>query len=233
MEEVIETPIVTEKPTSEPTALTTPTSPVAPAVKTPKTPFLLLLGTVLLIVLVGTIFFVFSAKQKKLSPSIPHPTITPTIIAQPTGPIPPEGYVAKDTLCFTIFIPQENTAGQENSCDLIYDAGPDGSLGAHVSADLSPRGSVTEMIYAVMKSVTNQTSAQTQVKVGQYDGVEIRENLPNGINEFIHVFVYIPNKYTVSSIPVSGFEITKVFDKEKIKDQQKAFDILLSTWQWK
>lgn len=167
------------------------------------------------------------------------PTITPTF--SPLTPTPtidpnkiPYGYVPKQTLCYTIYIPRDNTAGDENSCELIFDAtiAEIVDLGINIQTEYAKLTSLQEMVQTSTESFTNRYEPSEKIKVGELDGEKIIELLPDG-TKLIHVYVFVPDKYKVGGLMASGFEITKSLTDDTEDKQLEVLHTILATWKWK
>jgi hypothetical protein len=158
----------------------------------------------------------------------------------------PLGYVAKETLCYTIIIPKNNDAGDENNCDLSYGAYIDTpttkSLSIHtgISSEWHEYNSSQDMAQKWISSTKNKDDniiSQGDIKVGAYNGYQVLVKSTVNRLQSNYVFIYIPNRYTVHSYSITGFNILATFsdtDNPENVDAQKAeFNRLLSSWQWK
>lgn len=146
----------------------------------------------------------------------------------------PQGYVAKQTTCYTIYIPRDNTAGDENNCELIYEAsiGENTDLGASIQTEYKKFTSLQEMVQDSTNNFTNSFQSEGPTKVGNIDAEKITERLADD-TKIIHVYVFIPDKYKVGGLMASGFEITKSLNEDEEPRQRQVLDILLATWKWK
>lgn len=179
----------------------------------------------------------------KITPSIsiPPPTLLPTQDASLSAQ--PEQAVLKETLCFTLALPQKHEVGKENNCDLTFRTFPDANL---------PDTSVSFSVFLHNKTYANSEDMGTQwlalekqhgsdettvetvpVQVGGKEGYKVTTEYANKSVQTTHVFVYLPNTYEANGSPLTGFELLTASDTENRTTQQKELERILATWIWK
>ena len=173
------------------------------------------------------------------NPTLPDASLVPSASV---SSLPVEGvkYVTKETLCYTLTIPENNDAGEENNCDQSFRAyitDKEILVGSSITTEHKDFGSLTNMV-AFWKetylSQDDQILEEGTVMVGNKEGYRILVKSTISKVEREETLIYLPNKYEAYGYPLTGFSITTTFsDFDNIHTQKQELARLLSTWQWK
>lgn len=242
-----------------------PVQPIAPSSNNSQHNLMILLVIVAILFGVGGIIFAFVAirPSKNTSPTTnqaPPPIIT-SEVATPTpnedankitdsdlsntsGTTENEGYVLKDTLCYTIMIPKNNNAPKSNDCNFSYSGYVDTALtkelyvGSSITSDYHQYKDSQDMAnqrMTIYKSTDDKVVSEYSLKIGGYSAYQVI--VENGINRIqsSNIFIYIPDKYTnVIGYQTDGFEILTTFsDPDNAEEQKAEMNRMLASWQWK
>lgn len=175
-----------------------------------------------------------------------EPTLVPTITlsASSSSVITgiPEGYISKQTLCYTIVIPQNNDAGNENDCTLGYQAYIDTPtvknllVGSHITSEWKEYKDLADMVanwQTSLKGESDKIISQEPLTIGSVPAERILVENEISHIQSSNVFIYLPNKYTSKGFPVTGFSILTTYSIPEQAAQQKVEENrLLSSWQW-
>lgn len=185
-----------------------------------------------------------SITQTQPSPTVMHTRITPQIASSSASSSISTGEtVVKETLCFTLTIPQKNDAGAENNCDITYRSFPDQdnpntSVSMSITLNNKEYTDSQDMADKWLQMEKDHGSEDTFVEkgfvqVGGVEGYKVVTEYANKAVQTTHIFVYHPGKYEAYGYPVTGFELLTSSDVDTRAIQQVELERLLSTWKWK
>lgn len=152
------------------------------------------------------------------------------------------GYVPKETLCYSLFIPMNHNAGEDNSClqyistNQAYPFSVNITL-AVVQDGATPEQMANKFIANTLKTSPTVTFEEEAIKLGGVDAMKVIEGNAVNLVKSVHIFVLAPKEYNVSGFPARNFQLMTVqdgyLDPELQLGQQQDLATLIASWQWK
>lgn len=150
----------------------------------------------------------------------------------------------QSTLCYSLILPNNESADKitENSCrqylNLGYDAAQNYLGSVNIEPDTHSYASLAEMVADKIAKLGPSDQAATPFDIA-LDGVPAKlvivTSPTNNSTRMEIIYVYLPNKYVWSNMPVGGFEISKVIDVTDpalTAASEKAWAELQASWKW-
>ncbi len=152
------------------------------------------------------------------------------------------GYVPKETLCYSLYIPMNHNAGEDNSCLQYISTSQDYPFSVNINLAVVQDGATSKQmadkfIANTLKTSPTDTFEQESIKLGGVDAVKVIEGNAVNLVKLVHIFVLAPKEYNVSGFTARNFQLMTVqdgyLDPELQAGQQQDLTTLIASWQWK
>ncbi len=182
--------------------------------------------------------------ETQITPSL-EPTTKPAFVVTPEAQsVPqltgmPDGFKVKDTLCYSLFVPETSVVGADNKCNLYFSTGQDFPLSIVIQGIFSKGTGAKQSLQDMTTSRIpfGDVISESNVLI---DGLQakliVEKSHPTNGDEVHRYFVDVTSKnYEVSGYPVDGLEFQTVIVNGGDKEAELTTyrNLIMQSVKWK